>query len=473
MRKRIISAVWMLVAPVSMSVMVMLTASGSGMLAGDDFNRSDSTDLGRTADGYEWARRLGVSDKPVIKDNTMDFEDCTTVLYFGPESPQANNFKMDFDLSWPADQAPSSASNFRVDYRMSYPSTTIGDGGTNATIYGYRLAVFRTAADALTAKIYADTPFGGELVSATAGGLTNTTEAHITLQTTGSVFNVSVDGNPIIHYDDSGSGNPHKDGAWGYFNFYAHLNTWAMDNLTIIPGSGNRISGCDVVLGSHSAVSPLPNPYLEWWMPRHQAILETNQQGNVDLIMIGDSITHRWETIGLNVWNEYYAQRNAVNMGFGGDRTQAVLWRIQNGELDGISPKLATLLIGTNNYDGNTPEQTAEGIKAILCEIRNRLPNTKILLLAIFPRGSAEQCSDPSSDASYNPLWEKNDQVNAIIEGFADNTMIYYLNINNAFLNDDGVMTREIAPDLVHPSEAGYAIWAQSMEPMVTQLMGE
>ena len=126
-----------------------------------------------------------------------------------------------------------------------------------------------------------------------------------------------------------------------------------------------------------------------WWTLRNDAVNERVKQGNVDLLMIGDSITHGWEGGGKKYWERYYAPRNGVNMGFGGDRTQHVLWRLEHGHLEGISPKLAVLMIGTNNSNGkdNTAEEIADGIIAICRKLRAECPRMKILILAIFPRG--------------------------------------------------------------------------------------
>jgi beta-glucosidase len=139
---------------------------------------------------------------------------------------------------------------------------------------------------------------------------------------------------------------------------------------------------------THAAVTPVDRKD-DWWVKRHQQVLDRVAQGNVDLICVGDSITHGWEGDGKALWEQYYAPRNAVNMGFGGDQTQHVLWRFEHGEIDGISPKLAVLMIGTNNSNGNdnTAEEIADGIKAICAQMRAKLPKTKILILAIFPRG--------------------------------------------------------------------------------------
>jgi beta-glucosidase len=232
---------------------------------------------------------------------------------------------------------------------------------------------------------------------------------------------------------------------------------------------------CDVVIGSHEAVTPMPRPEKDWWMPRHQEKVDRIAQGNVDLLMIGDSITHSWEKSGKEVWDNYYASRNAVNLGYSGDRTQHVLWRLENGEIDNISPRLAVLMIGTNNSnrDDYTAEQIADGIKAIVYKLRTELPDTKVLVLAIFPRGDSEQRKDKEHDATYNDQWAKNDKAGQLASEMADGKMIFYLDINKAFLNEEGVLTREVMPDLLHPKEKGYALWADAMEPTIARLMGE
>jgi beta-glucosidase len=201
----------------------------------------------------------------------------------------------------------------------------------------------------------------------------------------------------------------------------------------------------------------------EWWGPRHNQKVARIQQGNVELLMIGDSITHLWEYDGREVWSKYYKHRKAVNLGFIGDRTEHVIWRLQNGEVDGISPELAVLMIGTNNTGQrrDSAKLTAAGIKAIIKELQTRLPETKILLLAIFPRGEKPE-----------DLFRKlNDHINTIISGYADNQNVFFLNINNRFLDEKGNLSKTIMPDLLHPNSKGYQIWAEAMEPMINKLM--
>ena len=203
-----------------------------------------------------------------------------------------------------------------------------------------------------------------------------------------------------------------------------------------------------------------------WWMPRHKEKLAAlKSQEQIDLIMIGDSITHGWEGGGRKVWDRYYAQRHTLNLGFSGDRTEHVIWRLQHGAVDGISPKLAVVMIGTNNagHRQDKPDHTAAGVKAIIHELRDRLPQTKILLLAIFPRGR---------DAN-DPLRKLNDATNKILAGCADKEHVFYLDINAEFLANNGALPKSIMPDLLHPNEKGYEIWAKAMEPMVQELMGE
>ncbi len=201
----------------------------------------------------------------------------------------------------------------------------------------------------------------------------------------------------------------------------------------------------------------------DWWEPRHKEKLQRIQQGNVDLLMIGDSITQGWENEGKTVWQQYYADRNAVNLGYGGDRTENVLWRLQHGEVDGINPKVAVLMIGTNNTGHRLaqPQYTATGIKTVLQELRTRLPETRILLLGIFPR-------EEKPDAEMRQI---NNRINDIIKTYADNQHIFYLNINDHFLADDGTLSRSVMPDLLHLNESSYATWAEAMEPTLVKLL--
>ncbi|WP_395338009.1 GDSL-type esterase/lipase family protein [Ningiella sp. W23] len=204
---------------------------------------------------------------------------------------------------------------------------------------------------------------------------------------------------------------------------------------------------------------------VDWWLPRHQQKLAELEQRNfdIDLVFLGDSITHNWESKGKEHWQTFYAERKALNLGFGGDRTEHVLWRLQNNAIDGIDPKLLVLLIGTNNtgHRQDPADETALGIRAILDELVTRLPNTKILMLAVFPRG--ETASDP--------LRILNTQVNKQIQKFADNNSIFWLNINHMFLTEDGVLPKSVMNDFLHPESEQYRRWALAIEPYVKRFV--
>ena len=231
----------------------------------------------------------------------------------------------------------------------------------------------------------------------------------------------------------------------------------ALNSIIVLVFASSNSSAAD----EHDAIKPVPRA--GGWMTRHENMNKRVAQGKVDLVFIGDSITQGWEGRGKEVWAKHYGKRNAVNLGIGGDRTQHVIWRLDNGNLLNISPKLAVIMIGTNNSGSNTPEQIAEGITKIVEQIKAKTPTTKILLLAVFPRGA-------NSDDKRRQV---NEKTNAIVSKLADSKTVFCLDIGKYFLEDDGTLTREIMPDLLHLSEKGYSIWAESIEETVAKLMGE
>lgn len=212
------------------------------------------------------------------------------------------------------------------------------------------------------------------------------------------------------------------------------------------------------------AVVPVPQT-ADWWMAQHERNVARVRQGAVDLLMIGDSITQGWGDEGRLVWERYYGRRRAVNLGFNSDRTEQVLWRLQHGEIDGIHPKVAVVMIGTNNSGTrkDPPEETAAGVQAIVTLLRAKLPETKILLLGIFPRGAAATDS----------LRLLNGAINARLRGFADGQHLFYLDLGHLFLDGDGRLKRDLMPDLLHPNEQGYQVWADGMEAQLKVLLGE
>jgi lysophospholipase L1-like esterase len=212
----------------------------------------------------------------------------------------------------------------------------------------------------------------------------------------------------------------------------------------------------------HSALDPRPRD--SRWMERHnlinQRVAETGQKSQ--LIFIGDSITQGWEGAGREVWERYYAPRYALNLGIGGDRTQHVLWRLENENLKGLSPKAAVLMIGTNNSNGedNTVEQIAEGITAIVQKLRSELPQTRVVLTAIFPR-------------SENPTPQRGKllMVNQIIQKLAEDPMVDWIDFGHRFIDTQGRIPYDLMPDYLHLSPAGYQIWAESLEPILTEIL--
>ena len=209
---------------------------------------------------------------------------------------------------------------------------------------------------------------------------------------------------------------------------------------------------------------------VDWWQPRHQQKLDEKRKlveagTPPQVVFIGDSITQGWEKEGREVWQRHYARYHPLDLGFGGDRTENVLWRLQHGEIDGIAPKVAVLMIGTNNtgHRAEDPATTAAGIKRLLEEIRRRLPRTKVLLLAIFPRGEKPD----------DYLRGLNERVNKTIAGYADGTDVRFLDIGAQLLNPDGTLSKDIMPDLLHPNEKGYAIWQRAMDPLLQQMLSQ
>jgi len=218
----------------------------------------------------------------------------------------------------------------------------------------------------------------------------------------------------------------------------------------------------------NTALVPVPRDFPTNWIARHEEYVTVAKQGGINLLFIGDSITDgwRWGNGGLQIWPRFYASRHAANFGIGWDRIQNVLWRIENGELDNIRPKVVVLLIGTNNTgnedDGkprNTTPEIIAGVSNLVAQIRFRLPQSKILLLGLFPRGEK---NDPIRD-----------QVRAVNLGLARlaDSQIRFLDLGGKFLAPDGTLSRDLFPDLLHPNARGYQIWADAMEPTLAELL--
>lgn len=216
---------------------------------------------------------------------------------------------------------------------------------------------------------------------------------------------------------------------------------------------------------THSANTPANRLNKGWWKKRHEQKVAAARKTECDLLFIGDSITHAWEGPGKKVWQAYYAKRNPFNIGFSGDRTEHVLWRFDNGELAKFQPKVAVIMIGTNNtgHSMQKAEETAEGVQAIITKLHKHSPETQIILLAIFPRGATAN----------DPKRKLNDAINAILKTYDDGKTVHYLDISSAFLDKEGNLPKSVMPDRLHPKAAGYKLWADAMEPTLKKLLKE
>ncbi len=225
------------------------------------------------------------------------------------------------------------------------------------------------------------------------------------------------------------------------------------------------------------AVAPVPQPGME---QRHAEKVAAIKAHPYDLLLIGDSITHNFDRPEFQaIWDQFFAPRNAIDLGYSGGRTENILWNLANGELDGQTPKVAVVLIGTNNSDDanypvvHTAEQIAEGTAAIVKLIRERTPDTKILLLRIFPRRNVYHNPDGSERGDAVKRFAMNQGAGELVAQLADDKHVFYLDVNHVFTRLDGSLDPQLMPDLLHPSPAGALMWAEAMEPTLAELFGD
>ena len=207
------------------------------------------------------------------------------------------------------------------------------------------------------------------------------------------------------------------------------------------------------------------------WDQRHAAILAIKDKINPEIVFLGDSITHLWAgepneprgNRGADSMKDLCAGRPMLNLGFGWDRTQNALFRIEHGELDGLKPKAVVIHIGTNNLAGtknareNTPAEIAEAIGLIVDRVQAKCPGAKIVLMAVFPRG--EKPTDPKR--------AKIAAINEIIAKLSAKPGVTYLDITSKFTNPDGTISKDVMGDFLHPAAKGYAIWADALKPLI------
>jgi len=197
--------------------------------------------------------------------------------------------------------------------------------------------------------------------------------------------------------------------------------------------------------------------------PRHEGFVERAKQGNIDLLLHGDSITDWWVQGDANqaMFDKYFGTMRTANFAVAGDTTQGVLWGLHNGEGQGFQPKAIMVMIGTNNSGGATAPEIAEGVGAVVLEMRHDFPDAKILLLAIFPRGLPG-----------DPVRDKIADANSIIARLDDQRHVFFMDIGRKFLDDRGVFLPEtFRPDNLHPLAKGYDIWGEAVKDKLAELL--
>jgi lysophospholipase L1-like esterase len=204
---------------------------------------------------------------------------------------------------------------------------------------------------------------------------------------------------------------------------------------------------------------------------RHKGFLEIAKAGDIDLLFVGDSITDWFSNprgqnpaTGLEVWNANFGSMRPANFGIAGDTTDGVLWRMQNGELEGFKAKLIVLMLGTNNINRNPVDEIVDGNRLIVEEFKKRQPQAKVLVLGVFPRNSRQ----PEQTEGLRTTIK---EINSKLARLADNKQVFFMDIGPKFLTADGTLTTEVMPDGLHPSAKGYQIWADAILPQVKTLM--
>ena len=215
--------------------------------------------------------------------------------------------------------------------------------------------------------------------------------------------------------------------------------------------------------GVSDSTWPLQRYTEKWWKERWDAqnkALETPSDAKV--VFLGDSITQGWEGPGKEAWEKNFAPLGALNWGYSGDRTEHLIWRLQNGDIQRVAPEVAVVLIGTNNtgHAQRPAAQTAAGVKTAIDDLGWKWPNTKVIVMSVFPRGASPE----------DPLRKLNTEINEIVKGYADGERVHFLDINDKFLDEKGNLSKDVFPDLLHLSPAAYATWAEALMPKLKEL---
>ena len=219
-----------------------------------------------------------------------------------------------------------------------------------------------------------------------------------------------------------------------------------------------------VLSGEAPQVTPAPKEQA-WWQQNHEKFVAQAKQGGIEVLFIGDSITERWATDGKAAWEKHFAPLKAANFGIGGDKVEHILWRAQNGELNSLKPKVVVLLAGINNTWGcKRDEQQARGefigagLADILKIVRAKLPEAKVLLLAILPLADGRApCVKVANER---------------LEKLADGQQVRFLDLVEKLAPGNGQASKDIMPDGVHLSPKGYELWAEGLLPVLQNMLG-
>lgn len=199
---------------------------------------------------------------------------------------------------------------------------------------------------------------------------------------------------------------------------------------------------------------------VERWQKLHAEDVEIAQNDDVELLFIGDSITEGWP---LELWNQYFGDYKAANFAIGGDKTENLLWRLDNGSAGQLDPKVVSLLIGVNNFGlgGHTSEDVIAGIEAVVGKLKQKFPDAKILLHGIFPH----------KESARHEARDQVRRVNRAVAGLADDPRVYFLDIGTQLVQANGDISSEIMPDYLHLTEAGYRVWGRNLAPLLAGLL--